>query len=151
MLHHDGIEGIVLRYGFLYGPGTAIASDGELVRLVQKRGFPVVGSGEGIWSFTHVLDAARAAALATSGGASGVYNVVDDEPAPVSTWLPFLARAVGAKPPRRVPTWLAKPAIGDGGVMMMTEVRGGDNTKAKRALGWQPTYASWRTGFVDGL
>lgn len=144
------VEGIALRYGFLYGPGTSISEDGQLVAMVRKRQFPIVGDGAGIWSFTHVDDAAESAA-AVARGEPGVYNIVDDEPAPVSEWLPFLAQAVGARAPRRVPVWLAKPILGEGGIAMMTQARGGANSKAKRALGWRPTYASWRDGFVNGL
>ena len=145
------LEALALRYGFFYGPGTAIAEDGPIVELVRKRRLPIVGDGGGIWSFIHIQDAARATVEAVSHGAPGIYNIVDDEPAPVSTWLPFLADAVGAKPPWRIPAWLAKFAIGDGGVSMMTEIRGGSNEKAKRELGWRPVYPSWRRGFVEGL
>lgn len=145
------LEALALRYGFFYGPGTAIADDGPIVELVRKRRLPIVGDGGGIWSFIHIQDAARATVEAVSHGAPGIYNIVDDEPAPVSTWLPFLADAVGAKPPWRIPAWLAKVAIGDGGVSMMTEIRGGSNEKAKRELGWRPVYPSWRRGFVEGL
>ncbi|HEX6305389.1 MAG TPA: NAD(P)-dependent oxidoreductase [Anaerolineales bacterium] len=145
------LEALALRYGFFYGPGTAIADDGPIVELVRKRRLPVVGDGGGIWSFIHIQDAARATVEAVSHGAPGIYNIVDDEPAPVSAWLPFLADAVGAKPPWRIPAWLAKFAIGDGGVSMMTQIRGGSNDKAKRELGWRPIYPSWRRGFVEGL
>lgn len=145
------IEALALRYGFFYGPGTAIAEDGPIVELVRKRRLPIVGDGGGIWSFVHVQDAARATVSAVSRGAPGVYNIVDDEPAPVSEWLPYLADAVGAKPPWRIPAWLARFVIGEGGVSMMTQIRGGSNAKAKRELEWQPIYPSWRTGFVEGL
>jgi 2-alkyl-3-oxoalkanoate reductase len=149
-----GVEALALRYGIFYGPGTSIARDGKdgaIVELVRKRGVPVVGDGAGVWSFIHVKDAARATVAAISRGEPGIYNIVDDEPAPVSTWLPALAEAVGAKPPRHVPAWLARFAIGDGGVSMMTRIRGGSNAKAKRELGWLPIYQSWRRGFVEGL
>jgi len=145
------LDALALRYGFLYGPGTAIASDGTIVRALRKRSMPIVGDGAGVWSFIHVRDAARATVEAMSRGAPGIYNVVDDEPAPVSTWLPVLAEAVGAKPPRRIPAWLGRLAIGEGGVSMMTAIRGGSNAKAKRELGWTPLFASWRRGFVEGL
>lgn len=145
------VEALALRYGIFYGPGTGIAKDGALVELIRKRRLPIVGDGGGIWSFTHIRDAAAATIAAMSGGTPGIYNVVDDEPAPVSSWLPFLAEVVGAKPPRRVPVWVARPLIGDGGVSMMTQIRGASNAKAKRELGWQPVYASWRRGFVEGL
>lgn len=145
------VEALALRYGFFYGPGTAIARDGQVVELIRKRRLPVVGDGGGIWSFVHVQDVARATVAAVSRGAPGIYNIVDDEPAPVSEWLPFLADAVGASPPWRIPAWLARFVIGDGGVSMMTQVRGGSNAKAKDELGWQPVYPSWRSGFVEGL
>jgi nucleoside-diphosphate-sugar epimerase len=145
------IEALALRYGIFYGPGTGIAEDGSVVKLVRKRRMPIVGDGAGVWSFIHIDDAARATVAAISHGDPGIYNIVDDEPAPVSTWLPALAQAVGAKPPYKVPVWLGKLAIGEGGVSMMTMIRGGSNAKAKRELGWQPTYTSWRRGFVEGL
>ncbi len=145
------LQALALRYGLFYGPGTGIAKDGSIVELVRKRRMPIVGDGAGIWSFIHINDVARATVAAISHGDPGIYNVVDDEPAPVSTWLPALADAVGAKPPYKVPVWLGKLAIGDGGVSMMTKIRGGSNTKAKRELGWQPIYPSWRRGFVEGL
>jgi nucleoside-diphosphate-sugar epimerase len=145
------LEALALRYGFFYGPGTSIAKDGAVVELVCKRRIPIVGDGAGIWSFIHIQDAARATVAATSRGAPGIYNVVDDEPAPVSTWLPLLADVLGAKPPRKVPVWVAKLLIGDGGVSMMTQIRGASNAKAKREFGWEPIYPSWRRGFVEGL
>ena len=145
------LEALALRYGFFYGPGTGIERDGPLLDLVRKRRMPIVGDGGGIWSFIHIEDAARATVAALTRGGPGIYNVVDDEPAPVSTWLPALAAAVGAKPPRKVPVWLGRLAIGEGGVAMMTRIRGGVNAKAKRELGWQPLYPSWRRGFVEGL
>lgn len=146
-----GIEGIALRYGNLYGPGTGFAADGEIVAMVRKRGFPIVGDGAGVWSFIHVDDAATATIAAMRRGAPGVYNVVDDEPAPVATWLPELARALGAKPPRHIPVWLGRLVIGDVGVSMMTQVRGATNAKARRELGWKPSYSTWRQGFRTGL
>ncbi len=145
------VGAVALRYGIFYGPGTGIARDGSIVELVRQRRLPIVGDGAGIWSFIHVRDAAGATVAAMSHGASGIYNVVDDEPAPVSTWLPFLAQTLGAKPPRKVPLWLGKLAIGEGGVSMMTMIRGGSNAKAKREFGWQPGYPTWRRGFVEGL
>ena len=145
------LQAFALRYGIFYGPGTAIAKDGPIVELVRKHRLPIVGDGAGIWSFIHIDDAARATVAALSRGAPGIYNVVDDEPAPVSAWLPGLAQAVGAKPPSRLPVLLGKLAIGEGGVSMMTKIRGGSNAKAKRELGWQPVYSSWRRGFVEGL
>jgi len=146
-----GIDALALRYGPLYGPGTAIAGDGAIVDAVRKRKFPIVGNGAGIWSFIHVDDVAEATVAAVSRGAPGIYNVVDDDPAPVADWLPALATAVGAPPPRRVPAWIARFAIGEGGVSMMTRVRGGSNARAKREFGWEPTWPSWRQGFPAGL
>jgi nucleoside-diphosphate-sugar epimerase len=139
--------GIALRYGALYGPG---ASD-ELVALVRGRKFPVVGDGAGVWSFTHVDDAASAAVAAVEQDGAGVYNVVDDEPARVSEWLPYLAEAVGAKPPRHVPVWLARPLAGAVPVRWMTEGRGASNARFKARFDWQPRWPSWRDGFRHGL
>jgi nucleoside-diphosphate-sugar epimerase len=137
-------DGIVLRYGALYGPGT---SDDQAA-LLRQRKFPVVGRGSGVWSFVRGDDAAAATVLAVERGAPGIYNVVDDEPAPVAEWLPRLADAIGAKPPRHVPAWLARPAVGEAGIALMTEVRGASNAKAKRELGWTPRHPSWREGFA---
>lgn len=145
------LEALALRYGIFYGHGTTIAKDGAIVELIRKRRIPIVGDAGGIWSFIHIQDVARATVAAMDCGTPGIYNIVDDEPAPVSSWLPFLADVVGAKPPRRVPVWLGRLVIGDGGVSMMTQSRGGSNAKAKRELGWQPIYPSWRRGFVEGL
>jgi nucleoside-diphosphate-sugar epimerase len=145
------LDGLVLRYGAFYGPGTAIARDGQIVEMVRRRLLPIVGDGAGIWSFIHIRDAAKATAAAVTQGNPGIYQIVDDDPAPVSAWLPALAQAVGAKPPRRVPAVLGKLAIGEGGVSMMTKIRGCSNAKAKRELGWQPSYSSWRRGFFEGL
>jgi nucleoside-diphosphate-sugar epimerase len=136
--------GIVLRYGGFYGPGTTLAPDGEHIELIRKRGFPVVGGGHGVWSFIHVEDAAEATVAAVEHGSAGIYNVVDDEPAPVSEWLPAIAEAVGAKPPRRVPRWLGRLLAGEVATIMMTEVRGASNEKAKRELSWRPAHPSWR-------
>lgn len=146
-------DGVVLRYGWLYGPGTSIALNppGSQIELIHKRQFPIVGEGTGVWSFVHVEDAASATVAAVEGGATGVYNVVDDEPAPASEYIPALAAAVGAKPPRRVPRWLGRLAAGDVAVLAMTEIRGASNDKAKRELGWHPRYRSWRQGFAEGL
>ena len=149
----EGIEGLALRYGGFYGPGTSIAvePDGELVEMVRKRRFPVIGSGAGVWSWVHIDDAAAATAAAVDAGSPGIYNIVDDEPAPVSEWLPSLAEAIGAKPPRRVPRWLGGLLAGGAAVAMMTEQRGASNAKAKRELDWELRYPSWRTGFREGL
>jgi 2-alkyl-3-oxoalkanoate reductase len=141
------LEGIVLRYGNFYGPG---ASE-PLVELIRKRRFPVIGDGAGVWSWIHLDDAAAATVTALERGTPGVYNTTDDEPARVSEWLPYLAEVVGAKPPMRVPTWLARPMAGAVPVQWMTEGRGSSNEKAKRELGWRPAWRSWRDGFRNGL
>jgi 2-alkyl-3-oxoalkanoate reductase len=145
------LEGLALRYGSFYGPGTGLAKGGDLLKMVAKRRLPVVGGGGGVWSFCHIDDAASATVAAATQGAPGVYNIVDDEPSEVAEWLPYLAAAIGAKPPMRLPAWLAKPMIGEHGISLMTQVRGSSNTKAKAELGWSPTYASWREGFRTGL
>jgi 2-alkyl-3-oxoalkanoate reductase len=142
-----GIDGIVLRYGGFYGPGTTLDRDGEQTEAVRKRQFPAVGDGGAVWSFIHVDDAATATVAAIEHGRPGIYNVVDDDPAPVREWLPYLAEVTGAKRPRRVPPWLAKRFVGEHGVAMLTQTRGASNAKAKRELGWRPQYASWRDGF----
>jgi nucleoside-diphosphate-sugar epimerase len=149
----DGIEGLALRYGGFYGPETSLGinPDGEQVEMLRKRRFPIIGDGGGIWSLVHIQDAASATAAAVERGVSGVYNVVDDEPAPVSVILPELAKAVGAKPPRRIPRWIGRLLAGEGMTIMMTEVRGASNAKAKRELGWELRYPSWRQGFKEGL
>jgi 2-alkyl-3-oxoalkanoate reductase len=146
-------EGLVLRYGGFYGPGTGISSapDAQMTAPIRKRLFPLVGDGGGVWSFVHIEDAAAATAAAVDHGRPGIYNVVDDEPAPVREWLPALASALGAKPPRRIPRWLARLAAGEAVAIMMTDVRGASNAKAKRELDWQLRYPSWRLGFTKGL
>jgi 2-alkyl-3-oxoalkanoate reductase len=151
VLDEPRLEGIVLRYGTLYGPATSFGADGLYVKEVRRRRFPVVGDGAAVWSFVHVDDAARATVAALVDAAAGVYNIVDDEPAPATVWLPELAAAIGAKPPRCVPVWVGKLFAGELGVLVMTELRGSSNTKAKRELGWRPRYASWRDGFRHGL
>jgi nucleoside-diphosphate-sugar epimerase len=143
--------GTVLRYGYFYGPGSAIARDGSTGAAVAKRQLPIVGSGAGVWSFIHVDDAASATVAALETGKAGVFNVVDDEPAPVSEWIPALAQALGARKPRKVPAWLARPLAGSYGVAMMTEAQGASGERAKRELGWSPRYASWREGFRSAL
>ena len=145
------LEALALRYGMFYGPGTAIGKGGAILKMARKRRFPIVGGGGGIWSFIHILDAARATVAAISRGTPGIYNIVDDEPAKVATWLPALAKAVEAKPPHKIPHWLGEIMIGKEGVSMMTQIRGCSNAKAKRELNWTPIYPSWRIGFVDGL
>jgi nucleoside-diphosphate-sugar epimerase len=146
-------EGVVLRYGGFYGPGTSFSlhPDGEMVEMIRKRKFPIVGHGDGVWSFVHIADAATATVAATEHGERGLYNVVDDEPAPVREWLPAAADTLGARKPMRLPRWLGRIAAGEAAVVMMNEVRGASNAKAKRDLGWQLTYPSWREGFAEGL
>jgi nucleoside-diphosphate-sugar epimerase len=141
-------EGIVLRYGAFYGPGTSMAPGEEQFELVRRRKFPLVGDGGGVWSFIHVADAAEATVAAVEHGARGVYNVVDDDPAPVAEWLPALARTLGAKKPMRVPRFIGRLFAGEAGALMMTELRGASNAKAKRELGWRPAHPSWRQGFA---
>jgi len=147
VVNADGLEGLALRYGSLYGPGTSMAE--EYTALVRRRRLPIVGGGGGVWSFVHVADAAAGTVVALDRGAPGVYNIVDDDPAPVSEWLPYLAQVVGAKPPRRVPAWIGRLAAGATMVSMMTEVRGSSNAKARRELGFRPQYPSWREGFRE--
>jgi nucleoside-diphosphate-sugar epimerase len=151
VLGAEDLEGLVLRYGGFYGPGTSLGENGAMVEGVRKRQIPIVGGGTGETSFLHIEDAAAATVVALEQGAPGVYNVVDDEPAPAAEWIAELAKAIGAKPPWRVPVWLAKPLIGEAGVWLMTKVRGVSNAKAKAELGWAPRYASWRIGFREGL
>ena len=141
------LEGIILRYGNFYGPGASES----LVEMVRKRKMPLVGGGGGVWSWIHLDDAASAAVAAVERGKRGVYNIVDDEPAEVAEWLPYLAEAVGAKKPMHVPVWLGKIAAGEVGVSMMTQIRGSSNAKAKSELGWQPSWRTWREGFRSGL
>ena len=149
----DWGEGLALRYGGFYGPGTStsLAPDAEMAGLIRKRRFPIVGDGGGVMSHVHVDDAAAATAIAVERGEPGIYYIVDDEPTPVREWLPVLARALDAKPPRRIPRWLARLAVGEMATLMMTDVRGASNAKAKRELGWQLRYPSWRLGFTKGL
>jgi 2-alkyl-3-oxoalkanoate reductase len=145
------LEGLALRYGSLYGPGTSFGEGGEYVTLVERRRLPIVGDGAGVWSFIHVDDAVASTVAALTRGAPGLYDIVDDDPAPVSVWLPELARVLRARPPRRLPEWVGRLAIGDAGVSMMMQIRGSSNARAKRELAWQPRYASWREGFRWGL
>jgi nucleoside-diphosphate-sugar epimerase len=147
----DGLDGVVLRYGWFYGPGTFYNRDGSAADDVRRRRQPIVGRGEGVFSFLHVDDAASATVAAVEGGPSGVYNVTDDDPAPMRDWLPVFAEAVGAKRPWRVPAWLAKLAAPKMVVGLATTLRGASNARFKREFGWQPKYASWREGFREGL
>jgi nucleoside-diphosphate-sugar epimerase len=139
--------GAVMRYGGLYGPGVT----DDQVELIRKRQFPLVGRGTGYSSLVHLDDAASATVLAVEQKVHGVFNIVDDEPAPASEWLPYLAECAGAKRPMRIPAWVARLLAGDAAVMMMTEGRGFSNAKAKRELGWQLRYPSWRQGFREGI
>jgi nucleoside-diphosphate-sugar epimerase len=151
VLEAQGIQGTVLRYGGFYGPGTSLGEGGVYLEGVRRRQFPIVAAGMGVWSFVHIDDAATATLAAIERGRAGVYNIVDDDPAAVAEWLPDLAAAIGARPPRRVPAWLARLFVGEHGVVMMAESRGASSAKAKRELGWRPAYPSWRTGFRVGL
>jgi 2-alkyl-3-oxoalkanoate reductase len=144
-------DGQVLRYGYFYGPGSAISRAGSMGAEVTRRRLPIVGGGTGVWSFIHVEDAARATVATLASEGSGAYNIVDDEPAPVSEWLPALASALGAPRPRRVPALLARPLAGEYGIAVMTKAQGASNARAKRELGWQPGFPSWREGFSRGL
>lgn len=151
VLGASDLEGLVLRYGAFYGSGTSIGEGGSVLEDVRRRRLPVVGSGNGVWSFIHVNDAAQATLAAMERGAPGIYNIVDDEPAPVREWLPALAAAIGAPAPRHVSSFIARLAVGEHGVMMMTDIRGASNAKAKRELEWRPTWPSWRQGFREAL
>jgi nucleoside-diphosphate-sugar epimerase len=148
VLGAEWTEGIVLRYGVFYGPGTSMAPGAEQFDLVRRRKFPLVGDGRGVWSFIHVADAAEATVAAIEHASRGVYNIVDDDPAPVADWLPALAQELGAKRPMRVPRFVGRLFAGEAGAVMMTEVRGASNAKAKRELAWRPTHPSWRQGFA---
>jgi 2-alkyl-3-oxoalkanoate reductase len=149
----EGIDGLALRYGGFYGPYTSIGldPDGDQVVMLRKRRFPVIGGGSGIWSLLHIQDAASATAAAAQRGEPGLYNVVDDEPAPVADILDDLANVLGVKQPFRIPRWVGRMVAGEGMTVMMTEIRGASNEKAKRELGWEPRYPSWRLGFREGL
>jgi nucleoside-diphosphate-sugar epimerase len=149
VLGADWTEGIVLRYGAFYGPGTSMAPGEQVFELIRKRKFPLVGDGAGVWSFIHIADAAEATLAAVEHGSRGVYNVVDDDPAPVAEWLPALAQTLGAKKPMRVPRFVGRLFAGEAGVVMMTDVRGASNAKAKRELAWRPAHPSWRQGFAS--
>jgi nucleoside-diphosphate-sugar epimerase len=146
-------DGIVLRYGGFYGPGTGISAgpDAVMADLIRKRRFPIIGGGGGVWSMVHITDAASATVAAIERGKPGIYNVADDEPAPVREMIVELAHVLGAKPPRRVPGWPVRLVAGKGTVEIMTKARGISSEKAKRELGWTPRYPSWRVGFAEGL
>jgi nucleoside-diphosphate-sugar epimerase len=151
VLAEKEMESFVLRYGSFYGPGTSLAPGSWFFEGVRKRSVPVVGGGTGYWSFIHIDDAAAATLAAVESSNPGLYNITDDEPAPVSTWLPYLAGALGAKPPRHVPKWLARMATGEYGVAVMTELRGSSNRKAKSSLPWKLKWPTWRQGFARGV
>jgi nucleoside-diphosphate-sugar epimerase len=144
-------NGIVLRYGGFYGPGTGLEPEGEQAEAVRKRRFPLLGAGRGVWSFVHIDDAAAATVAALEHGNAGIYNIVDDDPAPVAEWLPYLAEVAGAKPPRHLPRWLGRAVGGEHMIVLMDEARGASNEKARRELGWEPSRHSWRTGFPEAL
>ena len=148
VLGADWTQGIVLRYGAFYGPGTSMAPGEQVFEMIRKRKFPLVGDGAGVWSFIHIADAAEATVAAVEHGSRGVYNVVDDDPARVAEWLPALAQTLRAKRPMRVPRFVGRLFAGEAGVVMMTDVRGASNAKAKRELGWRPAHPSWRQGFA---
>jgi nucleoside-diphosphate-sugar epimerase len=150
-LGSDSVEGVVLRYGLFYGPGTAFARDGSTAAMVRKRAFPVVGRGTAVYSYIQVDDAAGATVAALDHGAPGAYNVVDDDPAMMREGLPKYADALGARPPRRVPRFIVRLAAGKFGLYMSTQLQGATNEKAKRELGWQPRWTSWRQGFQEAL
>jgi len=147
----EGMEGLVLRCGWFYGPGTYYDHGGSVAEETLKRRYPVIGAGTGTFSHIHVEDAANAFAAALERGGPGLYNVVDDEPAPLHEWLPIYAAALGAKPPRRVPAWLARLVAGKDLAGSALTLRGASNAKAKRELGWQPAHPSWRQGFAAAL
>lgn len=151
VLNADGIEGVALRYGAFYGPTGDIGKGGSMVEMIQKRKLPLVGDGTGVWSFIHYDDAASATVKAIESDATGIFHVADDDPAQAAVWLPEFAKILGAKPPRHIPAWLARLAVGDVGVAAFTEIRGADNSLAKSTFDWQPGYASWRQGFRQGL
>jgi nucleoside-diphosphate-sugar epimerase len=146
-----GAGGVVMRYGYFYGPGSAFSRGGSMAEDLARRRMPIVGRGTGVWSFIHVDDAARATVAALELGAPGSYNVVDDEPAPVAQWLPALAGALGAPRPMRVPAWIARMLAGAYGVEVMTGLQGASNERARRELAWAPEHPSWRQGFRDAL
>jgi nucleoside-diphosphate-sugar epimerase len=145
----DWTEGIVLRYGAFYGPGTSLSPGGEQFEMIRGRKYPVVGDGGGIWSFLHIADAAEATVAAVERGRHGIYNVVDDDPAPVADWLPALADKLDAPQPWRVPKFVGRLFAGEVGVVMMTDIRGASNARAKRELGWKPRHPSWREGLAS--
>jgi nucleoside-diphosphate-sugar epimerase len=151
IIESSTFDGLVLRFGVWYGPGTTFAGDGYTAKEVRRRRYPIVGDGAGMQSFVHVDDVVEATIAALTAGAPGVYNVCDDHPAPMRDWLPEYARAIGAPAPRHVPAWLARMAVGRFIVGQATQMRGASNEKAKRELGWKPAYPNWREGFLTAL
>ena len=147
VLGASNLEGVVLRYGAFYGAGTSLAPGSPFLEAIRKRRLPIIGDGSGVWSFSHIVDVAEATAIAIEGGPAGLYNIVDDDPVPISIWLPEVARLLGARPPYHVPVWLGRILAGAIGVRMMTEQRGSSNARAKRLLEWRPVYPTWRDGF----
>jgi nucleoside-diphosphate-sugar epimerase len=148
VLEANWTEGIVLRYGAFFGPGTSMAPGEEQFELIRQRKFPLVGNGAGVWSFIHIADAADATVAAIEHGRRGVYNVVDDDPAPIAQWLPALAHELGAKEPMHLPRFVGRLFAGEAGDVMMTQLRGASNAKAKRELDWEPAHRTWRDGFA---
>jgi nucleoside-diphosphate-sugar epimerase len=144
-------SGVVLRYGWFYGPGTTLARDGNYAQMIRGRMFPIAGDGGAVWSFVHVRDAAEATVAALGVDGPRVLNVTDDHPAPVSEWLPEYARLLGAPPPRHVPVWLTRLVAGPVGVAAMTKQRGASNVRARTELHWEPRHADWRSGFAEEL
>lgn len=151
VLREQGFTGIVLRYGPFYGPHSSISSHGTMVEDLRMHKIPLIGQGTGVWSFLHLQDAATATVAALTYGQRGIYNIVDDDPAPVLEWLPFLAQCVNAKPPMHIPNWLASAAVGEHAVALMNDIRGVSNAKARKELHWTPKWSSWRQGFREGL
>jgi 2-alkyl-3-oxoalkanoate reductase len=151
VIREQAFTGIVLRYGPFYGPNTSISTTGTVVEDIRHHKFPLIGQGTGVWSFCHIHDAASATVAALNRAQRGIYNIVDDDPALVSDWLPYLAECVGAKPPSRLPNLLARAVVGEHVVALMNDIRGVSNEKAKRELNWTPKWASWRQGFREGL
>lgn len=151
VVREQGFTGIVLRYGPLYGPHSSLASDGTMVEEIRQHKVPIIGQGTGVWSFLHLHDAATATVAALTHGQRGIYNIVDDDPAPVIEWLPYLAQCVGAPAPRHIPNLLAKMLVGEHAVAMMNDIRGVSNAKARKELHWEPKWSSWRQGFREGL
>jgi nucleoside-diphosphate-sugar epimerase len=145
------LEGLALRYGDFYGPGSSMTATGDIAQLVRKRRFPIVGDGAGVWSFIHLEDAAAATVAAVERGSPGIYNISDDEPVEVGAWLPAFAATIGAPAPRHIPTWLGRAMAGEVVVSVMTQIRGTSNAKAKAAFDWKPRYATYREGFANSL